>query len=77
VLLNPYFGDAAEMSLIELKDPNGPSGASGIVEAPITPTATAIATATYDAVGVRVISFPSFLKKFRRFSKSKIIRSKR
>ncbi|MEA3397071.1 MAG: hypothetical protein U9R05_06380, partial [Chloroflexota bacterium] len=38
--------------------PEGPYGAKGMGELPLSPTAPAIANAIYDAVGVRVCSLP-------------------
>jgi carbon-monoxide dehydrogenase large subunit len=47
-----------ESILIEDKPGLGPYGAKGIAEAPIVPTAPAIANAVYDAIGVRIKSLP-------------------
>jgi CO/xanthine dehydrogenase Mo-binding subunit len=47
-----------ELILIEDKPGLGPYGAKGIAEAPIIPTAPAIANAIYDAIGVRIKSLP-------------------
>jgi CO/xanthine dehydrogenase Mo-binding subunit len=47
-----------ESILIEDKPGLGPYGAKGIAEAPIIPTAPAIANAIYDAIGVRIKSLP-------------------
>jgi len=44
--------------LVESNDPNGPFGAKGLGEAPIVPTAPAIANAIYNAVGVRIKTLP-------------------
>jgi CO/xanthine dehydrogenase Mo-binding subunit len=44
--------------LVDSVEPNGPFGAKGGSEAPISPTAGAIANAVYDAVGVRITSLP-------------------
>jgi 4-hydroxybenzoyl-CoA reductase alpha subunit len=44
--------------LVESNDPNGPFGAKGLGEAPIVPTAAAIANAICDAVGVRIRTLP-------------------
>lgn len=45
-------------ALVESIDPNGPYGAKGASETAIVPTAGAIASAIYDAVGVRITSLP-------------------
>jgi CO/xanthine dehydrogenase Mo-binding subunit len=68
VLLNPNFQDyrapfiwdVPEMKtiLIESNDPDGPFGAKGIGEAPLIPTAAAVANAIDDAVGIRVRELP-------------------
>ncbi len=47
-----------ETVLVDGWEPNGPFGAKGGSEAPISPTAAAIANAIYDAVGVRITSLP-------------------
>jgi CO/xanthine dehydrogenase Mo-binding subunit len=44
--------------LVETNDPNGPFGAKGASECPLSPTAGAIANAIHDAVGVRITSLP-------------------
>ena len=44
--------------LVETNDPYGPFGAKGVGEAPIIPTAAAVANAVYDAVGVRITELP-------------------
>lgn len=44
--------------LVDSVEPKGPFGAKGGSEAPISPTAGAIANAVYDAVGVRITSLP-------------------
>lgn len=44
--------------IVEVNDPQGPYGARGIGEAPITPTAAAIANAVADAIGVRMNRLP-------------------
>lgn len=51
---------APEMEAISVSDthPEGPYGAKGMGELPLSPTAPAIANAIYDAVGVRVCSLP-------------------
>jgi CO/xanthine dehydrogenase Mo-binding subunit len=45
-------------TLVPTSDPNGPFGAKGGSECPLSPTAGAIANAIYDAVGVRITSLP-------------------
>ena len=67
-VLNPSFTDYKMpiapdipeiMSIfVEEPDSNGPYGARGVGEGPITPTAAAIANAIYDAVGVRIKELP-------------------
>lgn len=47
-----------ETILVDGWEPNGPYGAKGGSEAPISPTAAAVANAIYDAVGVRITSLP-------------------
>jgi CO/xanthine dehydrogenase Mo-binding subunit len=49
---------AVETILVDGWEPNGPYGAKGGSEAPISPTAAAIANAIHDAVGVRITSLP-------------------
>ncbi len=44
--------------MVETDDPFGPFGGKGVGEAAIVPTATAIANAIYDAVGVRMHQLP-------------------
>ena len=43
---------------IETEDPHGPYGAKGVGEAPLIPTAAAIANAVADAIGVRLSALP-------------------
>ncbi len=43
---------------IETNDPQGPYGAKGMAEAPLIPTAAAIANAVADAIGTRIYSLP-------------------
>jgi CO/xanthine dehydrogenase Mo-binding subunit len=43
---------------IETNDPQGPYGAKGMAEAPLIPTAAAIANAVSDAIGTRIYSLP-------------------
>ena len=52
--------DVPEMIAISVSDPHpeGPYGAKGMGELPLSPTAAAIANAVYDAIGVRVCSLP-------------------
>jgi len=47
-----------ESVIVEVADPQGPHGARGIGEAPMTPTAAAIANAVADAVGIRTNKLP-------------------
>jgi aldehyde oxidoreductase len=56
----PTIGQVPEMVAISVSDPHpeGPYGAKGMGELPMSPTAAAIANAVYDAVGVRVHSLP-------------------
>jgi CO/xanthine dehydrogenase Mo-binding subunit len=57
--------------LVETMDPNGPYGAKGASETPITPTAGAIANAIYHAVGARITSLPITPEKVLRALKAK------
>jgi len=68
-ILNPDFRDykiptAVEMGVpidiafVETDDPHGPSGAKGVGEPGLVPTAPAIANAIYDAVGIRLHHLP-------------------
>ena len=67
-MLNPNFHNykmltatdtpAIHFYPIETNDPSGPYGAKGIGEAPLIPTAAAIANAVADAIGVRIYSLP-------------------
>lgn len=43
---------------VETNDPQGPFGAKGMAEAPLIPTAAAIANAVADAIGTRIYSLP-------------------
>ena len=56
----PRIAQMPEMISITVTDPHpdGPYGAKGMGELPLSPTAAAIANAIYDAVGVRVTSLP-------------------
>jgi CO/xanthine dehydrogenase Mo-binding subunit len=47
-----------ECILLEIPEASGPYGAKGIGEIPLVPTAPAVANAVYNAIGVRVKSFP-------------------
>lgn len=47
-----------EAIVLEIAEGKGPFGARGIGEAPVGPTAAAIASAVYDAVGVRLEQLP-------------------
>ncbi len=67
-ILNPSFhtyklltsSDIPEIHFypIETEDPQGPYGAKGVGEAPLIPTAAAIANAVSNAIGVRMDSLP-------------------
>jgi CO/xanthine dehydrogenase Mo-binding subunit/aerobic-type carbon monoxide dehydrogenase small subunit (CoxS/CutS family) len=56
----PRITDTPEMDAITISNahPEGPYGAKGMGELPMSPTAAAIANAVYDAVGARVQSLP-------------------
>jgi CO/xanthine dehydrogenase Mo-binding subunit len=58
--LVPTSSDVPEIVpiIVEVADPEGPYGAKGVGEQPVTPTAAAIANAVADAVGVRVCQLP-------------------
>ena len=58
--LVPTAADCPEIECIIVEEPNemGPFGAKGIGEAPVNPTAPAIANAVYDAIGVRIRDLP-------------------
>ncbi len=47
-----------ESIIVEVEAPNGPFGAKGVGEPPITPTLAAMANAVADAVGVRITELP-------------------
>ena len=47
-----------ESIFVESNDPNGPFGAKGLGETPLSPVAPVIANAIYDAVGVRIKELP-------------------
>jgi len=67
-ILNPTFHDyklptacdipEIHFYPIETEDPQGPYGAKGVGEAPLIPTAAAIANAVSDAIGVRIDNLP-------------------
>ncbi|MDA8187043.1 MAG: xanthine dehydrogenase family protein molybdopterin-binding subunit [Dehalococcoidales bacterium] len=46
------------IEFVESDDPNGPFGAKGLAEPALNPTATAIANAVHDAIGVRLHELP-------------------
>jgi CO/xanthine dehydrogenase Mo-binding subunit len=50
--------DAFEALIVEVPDPHGPFGARGMGEMPYLPAAAAVASAVYDAVGIRFDEFP-------------------
>jgi len=56
----PTSGDIPEIEtiLVETEDPAGPFGAKGLGEPGLVPTASAIANAIYDAIGVRFKELP-------------------
>jgi CO/xanthine dehydrogenase Mo-binding subunit len=71
VVLNPNFADYKIPTTMEMpsnKDvgvfiysaphPEGPYGAKGVGEGPLTPIAPAISNAVYDAVGIRIYDLP-------------------
>ena len=47
-----------ESVFIETNDPQGPFGAKGMGEASLLPTASAIANAIHDAVGIQIKDLP-------------------
>ena len=51
-------GDDLRVALVEDPHPEGPYGAKGAAESAMCPTASAIANAIYDAVGVRLTHLP-------------------
>jgi CO/xanthine dehydrogenase Mo-binding subunit len=66
--VNPGFVDyrvptsadlpTVESVIVEVEAPNGPFGAKGVGEPPITPTLATMANAVADAVGVRITELP-------------------
>ena len=66
--MNPGFVDyrvptsadlpTVESVIVEVEAPNGPFGAKGVGEPPITPTLATMANAVADAVGVRITELP-------------------
>jgi CO/xanthine dehydrogenase Mo-binding subunit len=56
----PAAGDIPEMivKMVEVQEETGPFGARGVGEAPMVPTAPAIANAIYNALGIRINSLP-------------------
>lgn len=63
----PKITDLPELTtiLVEDIDPNGPYGAKGMSELPVSPTAPAVCNAIFDAVGVRVTALPAMKEKVR------------
>ncbi|MBW2527970.1 MAG: xanthine dehydrogenase family protein molybdopterin-binding subunit [Deltaproteobacteria bacterium] len=68
-IINPDFRDykiptafelgvPMDISFVETDDPFGPSGAKGVGEPGLVPTAPAIANAIYDAIGIRIRDLP-------------------
>ena len=58
VIPNSLSVPSPRTTIVDGYEPNGPYGAKGASEAPISATAGAIANAVYDAVGVRITSLP-------------------
>ena len=58
VIPNSLSIPSPRTTIVDGYEPNGPYGAKGASEAPISATAGAIANAIYDAVGVRITSLP-------------------
>jgi CO/xanthine dehydrogenase Mo-binding subunit len=66
--VNPGFVDyrvptsadlpTVESVIVEVPAPNGPFGAKGVGEPPITPTLATMSNAVVDAVGVRINDLP-------------------
>ena len=66
--INPGFVDyrvptsadlpTVESVIVEVPAPNGPYGAKGVGEPPITPTLATMANAVKDAIGVRITELP-------------------
>ena len=66
--VNPGFVDyrvptsadlpTVESVIVEVPAPNGPYGAKGVGEPPITPTLATMANAVRDAIGVRITELP-------------------
>jgi CO/xanthine dehydrogenase Mo-binding subunit len=50
--------DAFDALIVEVPDPHGPFGARGMGEMPYLPAAAAVASAVYDATGIRFDEFP-------------------
>ncbi len=81
-VLNPTFTDykiptvhemafPVDMCFVETNDPAGPFGAKGVGEPGLVPTAPALASAIWDAVGVRVNDLPITPEKIVRALKEK------
>jgi CO/xanthine dehydrogenase Mo-binding subunit len=51
-------GEVIEPIILELPDPQGPSGARGMAEMPFIPVAPAIAAALHDATGIWMDELP-------------------
>ena len=66
--MNPGFVDyrvpttadlpTVESVIVEVEAPDGPFGAKGVGEPPITPTLATMANAVADAVGIRITELP-------------------
>ena len=71
--INPGFVDyrvptsadlpTVESVIVEVPAPNGPYGAKGVGEPPITPTLATMANAVKDAIGVRITELPIYPEK--------------
>ena len=71
--VNPGFVDyrvpttadlpTVESVIVEVEAPDGPFGAKGVGEPPITPTLATMANAVADAVGIRITELPMKLDK--------------
>jgi CO/xanthine dehydrogenase Mo-binding subunit len=57
----PMAGDVPRIEVLPIDgfEPTGPLGAKGIAELPLTPVASAVANAIYDATGTRVFHLPA------------------
>lgn len=62
---------AIECIVVEKEDPQGPWGAKGMAELPVTPVAPAVCNAIYDAVKVRVVDLPATPAKVKQLLESR------